>query len=88
MKIEIVYATPDLQKLITLEVQQGMTARQASIASALDEYFPELDLTTVPLGVFGASVTEHYELLEGDRVELYRQLIIDPMEARRRRAIS
>ncbi len=86
MRVEVVYATPALQKLVTVEVEQGSSARQAAMLSGLDRHFPELDLSTVPLGIFGEKVKDGAQLQPGDRIELYRKLLIDPMQARRERA--
>ena len=88
MRIEVVHATPALQKVVLLELDSGATARQAALLSGLDHYFSQLDLGSVPLGVFGQKVRDDQVLQAGDRVELYRELIVDPMEARRRRARS
>ncbi|MCP3687447.1 MAG: RnfH family protein, partial [Gammaproteobacteria bacterium] len=55
--------------------------------SKIDEFFPEMDLDQCDLGVFGKQVLDSYELLlDGDRIEIYRQLIADPKEVRRQRA--
>ena len=84
--IEVVYALPERQSLLELEVPEGTTARQAALASGLDEEFPGLDLAANPLGIFGESVEDERVLRAGDRVELYRPLLMDPREARRQRA--
>lgn len=84
--IEVVFATPSRQTVVRIEVAAGANARLAAMQSELDRYFPELDLATVPLGVFGERVADEYQVNDGDRVELYRELELDPKEARRRRA--
>jgi len=86
MRVEVVYATASLQKVVALDVPAGTTARQAAELSLLDTSFPELDLNTNPLGVYGVLVSDEHILQDRDRVELYRGLDVDPMEARRRRA--
>ncbi len=86
MKIEVVYATPRKQVIVVLEVAADCTARQAAMCSALDAQFEGLDLSCVPLGIFGKKAGDEQQLLAGDRVEMYRPLVIDPMEARRARA--
>ena len=54
--------------------------------SQILEHFPALDLDTIDMGVFGKAIKEDYELQAGDRIELYRPLIADPKEVRKRRA--
>jgi len=86
MKIEVAYATPKDQQIIELEVPEGCTARQAAMHSALDQNFEDLELAEVPLGIFGKKAADDQLLVEGDRVEMYRPLQIDPKDARRARA--
>lgn len=86
MKVEVAYATPRIQRIVELDVRDGCTAREAALQSQLDQHFDELELSAVPLGVFGKKTTDEQVLAEGDRVELYRPLQIDPKEARRARA--
>ena len=85
LEIEVVYGLPDKQVLKKLNVQKGCTAREAVCQSALDEIFSELDLQTAPLGIFGKSVKDETLLRDKDRIEIYRPLLIDPKEARRKR---
>lgn len=86
MKVEVAYATPRMQRIVALDVLEGCTAREAALQSQLDRHFEELELSVVPLGVFGKKTSDEQVLAEGDRVELYRPLQIDPKEARRVRA--
>ena len=88
MKIKVVYAKADRQHTIDLDVSEGTTVYQAAEQSGLAELFPEIDLETIPMGVFGVRVkTATTTILHpGDRVELYRSLIADPKENRRTRA--
>lgn len=85
LEIEVVYGLPDKQMLKKLNVQNGCTAREAVCQSGLDEIFSELDLQTAPLGIFGKSVKDETLLRDKDRIEIYRPLLIDPKEARRKR---
>jgi protein rnfH len=85
LKIEVVYGLPDKQVLKKMNVQNGCTAREAVCQSGLDEIFSELDLQTAPLGIFGKSVKDETLLRDKDRIEIYRPLLIDPKEARRKR---
>jgi len=86
--IEAVCATPERQQLVQVNVPAGTTARQALSFTGLAKQFPELDLESGPLGIFGRVVAGDTVLQSGDRVEVYRPLLMDPREARRRRAAS
>ncbi len=91
--VEVVYGLPEKQKLIKLEVAQGTTAYQAVEQSGIVQSFPEIDLTNAKMGIFsqvlgtkGLPTPDAYQLQNRDRVEIYRPLIADPKEVRRRRA--
>jgi len=86
MRIEVAYARPDRQRLVTVELAAGATARDAVRESGLAVEFPEIDSERAPLGVFGRACSGDTVLRAGDRVEIYRPLQIDPKEARRKRA--
>lgn len=86
MKVEVAYATPKMQRIAELDVVEGCTARQAALQSQLDQHFDGLELSVVPLGIFGKKTADEQVLVDGDRVELYRPLQIDPKDARRARA--
>ncbi|MCO7227402.1 RnfH family protein [Pleionea sp. CnH1-48] len=86
MKVEVAYALPQKQKLITVDVAEGATAREAIELSGILPLFPEIDLASSKIGVFSRVVTLDHPLREGDRVEIYRPLLIDPKEVRRRKA--
>lgn len=88
IKVEVAYATPEKQRIVVLEVAAGTTARQAVLASGIATQFPGLDAATVKLGIFGKAVADDAVLRAQDRVELYRPLLADPKEVRRRRAAS
>ena len=85
-KIEIAYATPEKQIILEREVDAGSHARDAVKASGIDQHFPEIDLDSCDIGVFGKAVADDYEVIDGDRIEIYRPLIADPKEVRRQRA--
>jgi len=89
--VEVAYALPDKQFLIALTVMSGTTANQAIDQSDLRQKLPGLDVSKVGifsqvLGSKGLADASLYELQEGDRVEIYRPLTLDPKEIRRRRA--
>lgn len=84
--IEVTYALPEEQVLITLDVDQGTTVEQAVKLSGVLEKFSEIDLTKNKLGIFGKTTKPDQVLRDKDRVEIYRPLIADPKESRRKRA--
>ena len=85
LEIEVVYGLPSKQVLKKMNVQNGCTAREAVCQSGLDEIFSELELQTATLGIFGNSVKDETLLRDTARIEIYRPLLIDPKEARRKR---
>ncbi|MCP1651941.1 RnfH family protein [Pseudomonas nitroreducens] len=86
--IEVVYALPEKQVLLRLSVPRGTRMREAVLLSGIDAQFPGLDVQGCPLGIFGKVVAmpEERVLEEGERVEIYRPLIVDPKEVRKQRA--
>ncbi len=87
MKIEITYALPDRQELVTIDLPEGSTVMQAVEASGLLQKYPEIDPGGVnKLGVFAKLAKADTVLRDRDRVEIYRPLIADPKEIRRQRA--
>ena len=84
--VEAVYASTQHQHLWQGLVDQGTTARQAVLHSELPNRFPDVNFQLAPLGIFGKKVADDYILCEWDRIEVYRPLIVDPKENRRRRA--
>ena len=81
--IEVSYAVPGAQRVLSLRVPAGSTARSAVLLSCIDALFPEIEAATCRIGVFGTEVDDEYRLEDGDRLEVYRPLENDPMEARR-----
>ena len=88
INVELVFASDQVQKLLSVQVAEGITALDAISNSDLPQYFPEIDFTACPLGVWGKPVPGAHILKEGDRVEAYRQLLRDPREARRELALA
>jgi len=88
MEVEVAYARPDKQQIVPVAVPQGTTALEAARLSGIVDMFPELDLDATDMGIFGKMIKEPgaHELRQGDRVELYRPLKIDPKQARLNRA--
>lgn len=84
--VEVAYARPDEQALVSLEVPEGTTVQQAIERSGVLRRFPEIDLAATKVGIFGKLAKLDNPLREGDRVEIYRPLIADPKEVRKKRA--
>lgn len=91
--VEIAYALAERQKLMNLQVPLGTTAREAVKLSEIADEFPQIRPQEDPLGIFGQALgvrgmppAEEYQLQDGDRVEIYRPLIADPKEVRKKRA--
>jgi putative ubiquitin-RnfH superfamily antitoxin RatB of RatAB toxin-antitoxin module len=85
LSIEVCYALPDGQTLIPVELPEGATVQQALDASGILQRFPQIDLTQQKVGVFGKLKSLDTVLVDHDRVEIYRPLIVDPKAARQRR---
>ncbi len=83
LHVEVVYALPERQQLVTLVVEVGTTVQQAIDKSSLAELFPERDIDSCRVGIWGHLVDREQPLQHGDRIELYRELLIDPRDARR-----
>lgn len=93
IRVEVAYALPHKQKIIALLVEPGTTALAAVMRSKMTDHFPELDITSARMGIFGQSLgtkgldsADKHILHAGDRVEIYRPLAADPKDARRKRA--
>ena len=88
MIVEVAYAKPEKQEILRVEVPEGTTAFEAAMQSDIVSVFPEIDLDSVDMGIFGKviKVPKTHQLRDGDRVELYRPLKIDPKQARLNRA--
>ena len=86
LKVQVVYALPDEQRVIAIEVPRGATLRNAVERSRIADNFPDLDLAVCELGVFGVVRNPGDLVAAGDRIEIYRPLEDDPKAIRRRRA--
>jgi hypothetical protein len=84
--VEVVYALPERQRVVTVPLREGMTAWQAVEDAGLAREFPEIGSRPREIGIFGKRVEPARALRDGDRVEIYRPLPDDPKERRRRRA--
>lgn len=93
IEVEVAYATPEKQRIITLQVPDGTTAYEAVLQSGIRDEFPQIDVESDPMGIFSEVLDGKKRPLPGeyvlgakDRVEIYRPLIIDPKQARLARA--
>ncbi|RLT99346.1 RnfH family protein [Ketobacter sp.] len=88
IQVEVAYALPEKQMIIPLTVKKGTTMFDAVVQSGIADKFEGLDINSIPMGVFGKAERKPKErvLEEGERVELYRPLIADPKEVRKKRA--
>ena len=86
MIVEVAYALSEKQSLISLEVEEGTTLKDAIKASGILAKYNEIDLSKQQVGIFSKFATLDTVLREKDRVEIYRSLIADPKEVRKERA--
>ncbi len=91
--IEVAYALPDRQELIAIRVPHGTTAQTAVLQSGLPALYPEVDFAALDKGVFSRlldgkvmPLPQDYQVQAGDRIEVYRPLLLDPKQARLLRA--
>lgn len=88
ISIEVVFVSPGAESLIALRLETGATVADAIAASELHAIYPEYCFEDMATGIWGQRVTQEQPLKNGDRVEIYRELERDPMEARRLRALD
>jgi len=84
--VEVAYATPKEQVIIPLDVPMAGNTLQAIEKSGILRQFQAIELSQNKIGIFGKPCALTTQLREGDRVEIYRPLIADPKEVRKRRA--
>lgn len=87
LEVEVVCALPDNQLICTVVVSSGATVAEIIAASELPARFPQLDLSDLAVGIWGRVVSPDQVVKQGDRIEIYRPLAMDPKEARRRLAL-
>jgi len=86
INIEVVYGSPDKQILLSLSMAQGCTVEQAIIESGMLGLFNGIDLSINKVGIWNKVVKLAVVLEDSDRIEIYRPLLADPKEVRKRRA--
>ena len=84
--VEISYASTREQLIISVNVPIDFNVKQAIEKSGIQKKFPEIDLGKNNVGIFGKQTTLEHSLKNKDRIEIYRPLIIDPKELRRKKA--
>ena len=85
-RVAVAYATPRRQEVMEVTARPGATIEQVIRASGILERFPEIDLSRQRVGIFGEFVLLEDPVHDGDRIEIYRPLLVDPKETRRKRA--
>ena len=86
MIVEVAYALAEKQSLISLEVKEGSTLKEAIDASGILRQYKQIDLSKDRVGIFSKFATLDTVLREKDRVEIYRPLEADPKKVRKERA--
>lgn len=86
LSIEVVYGIPSKQKIFCIEVHEGAKVEEAILASGVLTLFTEIDLTINKVGIWNRVVKLSQVLNDLDRIEIYRPLLADPKEVRKRRA--
>ena len=85
LRIEIVYAQPQCSVIKSLSLPAGATIADALRLVASDQDFPGVDLASCAVGIFGKVASRDQQLMDGDRIEIYRPLVEEPKLARRKR---
>lgn len=88
LNVSVIFARPDVQTEIRLAVPRGVTVRAVIERSRILDSYPEIDLAVNKVGIFGELRDLSTTVQDGDRVEIYRPLLIDPKESRRRNAAA
>ena len=88
ISVEVAYALPQKQEILALKIRSGATVSEAIARSGILRDFPEIDLASARVGIYGRQVNLDAVLRDKDRVEIYRPLLADPKEIRRKRAVE
>ncbi len=86
IQVEVAYASRERAEIIAIRVPVGTSISEAIQLSGLLQRFPEINLAEQAVGIFSKKRELTDVLVSGDRIEIYRRLTIDPMEARRAKA--
>lgn len=87
IQVEVVFATVKTQHLVSVALPAGATVADAIAVSSIAERFPAADFDALQAGIWGNLVERGHILSDGDRVEIYRPLELDPRDARRQLAL-
>lgn len=87
LTIELIYALVNEQILLTQQVDEPCTLHSAIIQSGILQRYPEIDLKKNKIGIFSQVTDLNETLRDGDRIEIYRSLVADPKEARKKKAV-
>ncbi|MBD3584315.1 RnfH family protein [Salinimonas sp. HHU 13199] len=86
LNTEVAFALPGRQSIIEVAIGEGATVREVIEASKIAQIYPEIDLDNFKVGIWSRVVKLDATVSDGDRIEIYRPLIADPKEVRKRRA--
>jgi len=86
MQIEVVYGDPVSQKIVVVNMDAESTIEQTIEASGIKNIYPEIDLKVNKVGIWNRAAKLTDTVIDLDRIEIYRPLLADPKEVRRRRA--
>lgn len=86
IQVEVVYALPEKQTVLSIAIESSENIESVIKKSGVLDKFPEIDLNKNVVGIFGQKARLTDLLHDGDRIEIYRPLVADPREIRRKRA--
>ncbi|AOW83194.1 RnfH family protein [Vibrio mimicus] len=86
IQVEVVYALPHEQRVLKLVVEQSATVEEIIRTSGILQMYPEINLAVNKVGIFSRNVKLDAKVRDKDRIEIYRPLLADPKEIRRKRA--
>lgn len=86
ISVEVVYGTPTSQKIIEIKVDEGTSIESAIKDSGIMSIYPEIDLAINAVGIWNRAAKLTDTVIDLDRIEIYRPLLADPKEVRKRRA--
>ena len=86
IQVEVVYGLAEEQALLSVDVPENSQVKEVILASGILEQFPQIDLDKAKVGLFGKLTKMDQSVRARDRIEIYRPLIADPKEVRKRRA--
>ena len=88
INVTVVYALPDHQEILRVRCPAGASIKSAIQKSGICKKYPDINLESQDVGIYGLRQNPDFPLSDNDRIEIYRPLTISPTEARRLRARS